>query len=209
MRKVEDRIKRLAALAGVVLMATAEALAQENQGRTTRRIVISLPDRKLAVLEGERVVKIFETAVGAPASPSPTGVFKVANSIADPTWYGKGKVVPPGKGNPLGTRWLGLSLKGYGIHGTNVPSSIGHNKSHGCIRMRNREVEELFQMVGVGDRVELYAERNPELDRIFGGVLLAQAAVQAAAQVTAQVTAQAAAQAGAEVAAGAVAVAVQ
>ena len=204
MRKVEDQIKRLAAFTSVVVMAAAEALAQENQGRTTRRIVVSIPDRKLAVIEGERVVRIFEIAVGAPASPSPTGVFKVANSIANPTWYSKGKIVPPGKGNPIGTRWLGLSLKGYGIHGTNAPSSIGHNASHGCIRMRNREVEELFQMVGVGDRVELYAERNPELDRIFGGVLLAQAAVQAAAQLAAQAAVQAA-----ETAAGAVAVAVQ
>ena len=181
MRKVENQIKRLAELTSVVLMATAEALAQDNQARTTRRIVVSLPDRKLAVIEGERVVKIFETAVGAPASPSPTGVFKIANSIADPTWYTKGKVVPPGKGNPLGTRWLGLSLKGYGIHGTNVPSSIGHNKSHGCIRMRNRDVEELFKMVAVGDQVELYAERNPELDRIFGRVLVAENAAEAAA----------------------------
>jgi lipoprotein-anchoring transpeptidase ErfK/SrfK len=192
MRKVEDQIKRLASLASVVLMATAEALAQENQGRSTRRIVVSIPDRKLAVMEGARVVRIFEIAVGAPASPSPAGVFQIANSIADPTWYGKGKVVPPGKGNPVGTRWLGLSLKGYGIHGTNVPSSIGHNVSHGCIRMRNREVEELFKMVGVGDQVELYAERNPELDRIFGRVLVAKAGVEAAAgavAVAAQVVA--------------------
>jgi L,D-transpeptidase ErfK/SrfK len=187
MRRVENQIKRLAAFTSVVLMATAEALAQENQARTTRRIVVSIPDRKLAVMEGERVVRIFEIAVGAPASPSPTGIFKVANSIADPTWYGKGKVVPPGKGNPIGTRWLGLSLKGYGIHGTNVPSSIGHNASHGCIRMRNRDVEELFPMVGVGDRVELYAERNPELDRIFGRVLVAGAAAQVASQAATEV----------------------
>ena len=201
MRRVENQIKRLAAFTSVVLMATAEALAQENQARTTRRIVVSIPDRKLAVMEGERVVRIFEIAVGAPASPSPTGVFKVANSITDPTWYGKGKVVPPGKGNPIGTRWLGLSVKGYGIHGTNVPSSIGHNASHGCIRMRNRDVEALFPMVGVGDRVELYAERNSELDRIFGRVLVAGAAAPVAAQVAAQAATEVAS-------AGAVAVAV-
>jgi lipoprotein-anchoring transpeptidase ErfK/SrfK len=185
MRKIENQIKRMAALASVVLMATAEAWAQErtnqertnqertNQGRTGRRIVVSIADRKLAVIEGEQVIRIFEIAVGAPASPSPTGVFKVANSIADPTWYGKGKVVGPGKNNPIGTRWLGLSLKDFGIHGTNAPSSIGHNQSHGCIRMRNHEVEELFKMVGVGDQVELYAERNPELEQIFGRVMVA------------------------------------
>ena len=169
MLKVEDQIKSLAALTGVMLMAAAEAMAQENNSsRVARRIVVSIPDRKLAVLEGERIVRIFDTAVGAPKSPSPTGVYQIVNSIADPTWYTKGKVVPPGKCNPLGTRWLGLSRKGYGIHGTNRPDSIGHNASHGCIRMRNREVEELFKMVAVGDQVELYDERTPEIARLFG-----------------------------------------
>jgi lipoprotein-anchoring transpeptidase ErfK/SrfK len=168
MLRAEDQIQKLAALAGVMLLAAAEALAQDKAARPARRIVISISDRKLAVMESDRVVKIFPTAVGAPASPSPVGVYKIVTSIPDPTWYYKGKVVGPGKSNPLGTRWLGLSIKGYGIHGTNVPSSIGRNASHGCVRMRNHDVEELFGMVGVGDQVELYGDRNPELDRIFG-----------------------------------------
>ena len=177
MRKVADHFKndhfkseafkQLAALTGVMFLAAAEALAQDNSPRLARRIVVSIPDRKLAVVEGDHVVRIFETAVGAPKSPSPTGTFQIVNHIADPTWYGPGKIVAPGKCNPLGTRWMGLSRKGYGIHGTNRPDSIGHNASHGCIRMRNREVEELFQMVAVGDQVELHGERTPELDRIF------------------------------------------
>ena len=173
MRKGEDQIKRLAALTGVVLIAAAEALAQDRQARPARRIVVSIADRKLAVMEGDRVVRIFQTAVGAPSSPSPAGIFQIANSIPDPTWYTKGKVVPPGKDNPLGTRWLGLTRKGYGIHGTSNPASIGHNASHGCIRLRNRDVEDLFKMVAVGDVVELYGERNPELDRIFGAPVVA------------------------------------
>jgi lipoprotein-anchoring transpeptidase ErfK/SrfK len=168
MLRPEDQIKKLAALTGVVLMATAEALAQDNSARPARRIVVSITDRKLAVIQADRVVKIFPTAVGAPASPSPVGVYKIVTSIPEPTWYYKGKIVGPGKANPLGTRWLGLSIKGYGIHGTNAPSSIGNNASHGCVRMRNKDVEELFGMVGVGDQVELYADRTPELDRIFG-----------------------------------------
>ena len=166
--QIQNQFKKMAALTGVMLMAAAEALAQENSSRPARRIVVSIPDRKLAVLEGDRIVRIFETAVGAPHSPSPTGVYQIVNSIADPTWYTKGKIVPPGKCNPLGTRWLGLSRKGYGIHGTNRPNSIGRNASHGCIRMRNREVEELFKMVAVGEKVELYDERNPEIARLFG-----------------------------------------
>ena len=168
MLRVEDQIKKLAAMTSVMLIAAAEALAQDNTSRPGRRIVVSIQDRKLAVVESDRVLKIYPTAVGAPESPSPTGTYKIINSIPDPTWYYNGKIVGPGKSNPLGTRWLGLSIKGYGIHGTNVPSSIGHNASHGCVRMRNHDVEELYGLIGVGDQVELYADRTPELDRIFG-----------------------------------------
>lgn len=180
--QIGDQIKKMAALTGVMLVAVAEALAQDNASRPARRIVVSIPDRKLAVLEGDRILRIFETAVGAPKSPSPTGVFQIVNSIADPTWYTKGKIVPPGKCNPLGTRWLGLSRKGYGIHGTNRPDSIGRNASHGCIRMRNREVEELFKMVAVGEKVELYDERNPDMARLFGAPSIIVAAGEPAGQ---------------------------
>jgi lipoprotein-anchoring transpeptidase ErfK/SrfK len=88
--------------------------------------------------------------------------------LKDPTWYGPRQVVAPGARNPLGTRWIGLSKQGYGIHGTNQPGSIGRAASHGCIRMRKADVEELFEMVSVGDIVELRGERTPELARIFG-----------------------------------------
>jgi len=166
MVRTEDQIRRLATLTGMMLMIAAEALAQEKQ-TAARRIIISIPDRKLAVLEADRVLRIFPTAVGAPKSPSPSGAFKIVERIPDPTWYTKGRVVPPGKSNPLGTRWLGLSAKGYGIHGTNNPASIGHNASHGCIRMRNHDVEQLFEMVSVGDAVELYDQPTAETGRIF------------------------------------------
>ena len=170
MFELERQIKKLAAVTGVLVMATAEALAQEKSGRPARRIMVSIPDRKLAVVEDEKVVEIFDTAVGATKTPSPAGSYTIVQRIVDPTWYHKGKIVPPGKGNPLGTRWLGLSVKGYGIHGTNVPSSIGKNASHGCIRMRNRDVEKLFGLVSVGDPVELHAERTPEIEDIFGAI---------------------------------------
>ncbi len=182
MLRVEDQLKKLAAFTSVLLMAAAEALAQENQTRPSRRIVVSLPDRKLAVIQEGKVVKIYATAVGSPQSPSPTGSFKIVQALENPTWYGKGKIVPPGKDCPIGTRWLGLNLKGYGIHGTNVPSSIGHNVSHGCIRLRNRDVEELFTMVGTGDQVELYGERTAETAQIFGGVATPAAVAAATAE---------------------------
>jgi lipoprotein-anchoring transpeptidase ErfK/SrfK len=168
MRRTEEQIRRLVALMGVALLAAVEAVAQESGAPRSRRIVVSIPDHELAVIDGEQVVKIFPTAVGTSRTPSPVGSFRIVQRIPDPTWYTKGKVVGPGKANPLGTRWLGLSAKGYGIHGTNRPSSIGHNASHGCIRMRNHDVEELFTMVAVGDPVELYGTRTAEVERIFG-----------------------------------------
>ena len=149
-----------------LFVAVGEALAQEPRP-VARRIVVSIPDRKLALVEDGRTVKIYPVAVGAPVTPSPTGSFTVIARIAHPTWYGPGKVVPPGKSNPLGPRWIGLSRKGYGIHGTSNPRSIGRPASHGCIRMHNADVEELFGMVAVGDVVELYAERTDEIAHLF------------------------------------------
>jgi lipoprotein-anchoring transpeptidase ErfK/SrfK len=163
----------LAALVAAALWATAEAMAQENAARPARRIVVSIPDRKLAVLEGGQVLKVFAAAVGAPDTPSPTGSFTIVQRLSDPAWYAPGKVVAPGKSNPLGPRWLGLSKKGYGIHGTNNPASIGHNASHGCIRLRNNDIQELFEMVSVGERVDLVGERTEETDRLFGPDLTA------------------------------------
>ena len=83
--------------------------------------------------------------------------IEVANRIPFPTWYSRRGVVRPGAANPLGTRWIGLSKAGYGIHGTNAPESIGRAASHGCVRMRNRDVEELFALIGVGTLVEVVA----------------------------------------------------
>jgi lipoprotein-anchoring transpeptidase ErfK/SrfK len=166
MRSVEEQMKKLAAMTGVMLLAAAEAMAQDK-GRVARRIVVSIPDRKLAVMEADKVVRIFPVAVGAPKSPSPTGSFAIINQIVDPTWYTKGKIVGPGPSNPLGNRWIGLSAKGYGIHGTNVQTSIGKNVSHGCIRLKRSDIEALFEMVAVGDTVELVAERTDEIARLF------------------------------------------
>jgi len=174
---------RWAALAAILLVTVAESLAQEKQANriklvgqssersesvAVRRIVVSIPDHKLALIVGNRVVKTYAVAVGAKVSPTPAGDFKIAQRIPQPTYYAPGKIVPPGEGNPLGTRWLGLGQRGYGIHGTNEPRSMGRNVSHGCIRMRNRDIEELFEMVRAGDVVELYAERTEELAQIFG-----------------------------------------
>src|SRR5689334_20639196 len=90
-----------------------------------RRVVISIADRKLAVMEEGRLLKVYPIAVGTSRTPSPDGDFVIINRAKDPTYRHGEKEIPPGKDNPLGTRWMGLSLKGYGIHGTNVQSSVG------------------------------------------------------------------------------------
>jgi lipoprotein-anchoring transpeptidase ErfK/SrfK len=158
-----------ATLASVpVHAADAPATAPRPATRTTiRRVVVSLPDRKLAVLESDRVLAIFDVAVGAPSTPSPIGMFTIVNRIPHPTYYRPGTVIPPGASNPLGTRWLGLSQKGYGIHGTDEPRSIGFAQSHGCIRLRNADVERLFEQLRAGDVVELHAERTEEIATLF------------------------------------------
>ena len=131
-------------------------------------LVISIPDRKLAVTEGGRVLKVYSVAVGAAVSPSPTGTMKIVNKVIGPTYYHQGKVILPGKSNPLGDRWMGLNQKGYGIHGTNVPNSIGKAASHGCIRMGRHDLEELFNLALVGDAVEIHGERDAQVAEIFG-----------------------------------------
>jgi lipoprotein-anchoring transpeptidase ErfK/SrfK len=120
------------------------------------------------VIEDGRVLRVYPVAVGARVSPSPTGEFKVVSRLTKPTYYHPGIVIPPGKDNPLGTRWIGLDRKGYGIHGTNQPRSIGKAASHGCIRMAKADLEQLFDEVQVGDVVEIRADVNAGTAAIFG-----------------------------------------
>jgi lipoprotein-anchoring transpeptidase ErfK/SrfK len=154
MTQTERYLIRLAVTAMIV---AAEALAEERRV-SGRRIVVNIPDRRLMLIAGGVVVKTYMVAVGTPATPTPSGLFEVVTRVTNPAWYQPGKVVPPGPNNPLGPRWIGLSRKGYGIHGTDSPRSIGRAKSHGCVRMRNADVEELFELVQVGDVVELQTE---------------------------------------------------
>src|SRR2546423_13762063 len=91
----------------------------------TRRIVVSIPDRKLALIENDRIVRVYPVAVGAEVSPSPVGTFTIVNRVSNPTYYRPGVVIGPGRTNPIGTRWIGLNAQGFGIHGTDAPGSIG------------------------------------------------------------------------------------
>jgi lipoprotein-anchoring transpeptidase ErfK/SrfK len=164
-------LSRLAMAAAMVAAVAVQAAAQEQAlpAQPKRVIIVSLQDRELALVEDGRVVKVYPVAVGRPSSPSPLGTFAIARRVKDPVYQHDGTTIQPGPGNPVGTRWMGLSIKGYGIHGTNEPRSIGKAASHGCIRMARKDLEELYPMVRVGDTVELVGQRNEETARLFGG----------------------------------------
>jgi hypothetical protein len=158
-------LSKWAMAAGLAASFVMHAAAQTQQ--PNRVIVVSLEDRKLALVENGEVRKVYTVAVGKPSTPSPVGTFKIERRVANPIYQHDGKTVMPGPGNPVGTRWMGLSVAGYGIHGTNVPKSIGKASSHGCIRMAKADLEELYSLVAVGDTVELVGQRNEETASVF------------------------------------------
>jgi L,D-transpeptidase ErfK/SrfK len=127
-------------------------------------ILINVPQRMLFVFVGNRLVGAYPVAVGCPDWRTPLGAFAVSSKEHDPTWDVPKSIqeemsesgravqtrVPPGPNNPLGDRWLGVSNLGFGIHGTNQPSSIYRFATHGCIRLHPADARSLFDVVWVG-----------------------------------------------------------
>lgn len=167
--------------------ATQAAQQQAQAVETKRIIVVSLEDRKLALVEDGQVKKVYTVAVGKPSTPSPVGTFTIERRVANPTYHHGDKTVLPGPHNPVGTRWMGLSVHGYGIHGTNEPNSIGKAASHGCIRMAKDDLEEFYGLVAVGDTVELVGQRNEETAQLFGNPQIPAAPMNAQPVLTAKV----------------------
>ena len=123
-------------------------------------IVIHRGSNRLYLYHGVKMNRIFPVATGQSVYPTPLGNFQIVVMWRNPWWYppnsawAKGEQpVPPGPNNPLGTRWMGLSSPGVGIHGTNNDASIGYSVSHGCIRMHVHDAEWLFNHVVVGTPV--------------------------------------------------------
>ncbi len=171
------KFSKLAVVVSAVMVLGGRAFGQEttqqvesteNAKKTERVIVVSLEDRKLALVEDGQVKKVYSVAVGKPTTPSPVGTFTIARRVKNPTYQHDGKTILPGPDNPVGTRWMGLSIKGFGIHGTNEQKSIGKAASHGCIRMAKKDLEEFYEMVAAGDTVELVGQRNEETAELFG-----------------------------------------
>ena len=105
-------------------------------------IIVNVGAKRLTVYQSGILFREYIVATGKPETPTPIGVFEVVNKEIDP-------------GGPYGTRWLGLSARGYGIHGTNNPASIGTAASNGCIRMYNEDIEALFDITVVGTPVRI------------------------------------------------------
>jgi lipoprotein-anchoring transpeptidase ErfK/SrfK len=106
------------------------------------RIVVDLSDRRLYLYDGNALVKSYPVGIGKMLTRTPSGKFHIVTKQAHP-------------GGPFGAYWLGLSKPGYGIHGTNNPSSIGKQVSHGCVRMYNRDVVELASLVQIHTHVRI------------------------------------------------------
>jgi len=123
-------------------------------------VVIDRSVNTLKLYSSTQLVATFHVATGQSVYPTPSGVFSVVDMQRDPWWlppdssWAQGlKPVPPGPGNPLGTRWMGISAPGVGMHGTPDDSSIGYSRSHGCIRMHIPDAEWLFNHVVIGTPV--------------------------------------------------------
>jgi lipoprotein-anchoring transpeptidase ErfK/SrfK len=121
------------------------------------RLEIRLSRRQVTLYRGTTAVKNYAIAVGRPGWETPTGVYEVKQMIKNPTWVNplrKGAVIPGGDPeNPLGRYWIGFWTDGknwIGFHGTPNPRSVGRAASHGCIRMYNKDVEDLFKQVTLG-----------------------------------------------------------
>ncbi len=139
-----------------------QAVSRDNFGPV---IVIRRGSNRLHLYDGMKPRRVFGVATGQSVYPTPLGRFQIVVKWRNPWWYppaspwAKGaKPIPPGPGNPLGTRWMGLSSPGVGIHGTPDSASIGYSVSHGCIRMFIPQAEWLFEQVEVGTPVYIVAD---------------------------------------------------
>ncbi|MBI4974477.1 MAG: L,D-transpeptidase family protein [Candidatus Omnitrophica bacterium] len=116
-------------------------------------IVVDKSQNILTLKADGNILKTYRVSTGKDFS-TPIGTFKITNKLKDPVWYTTGAVVPAGSpNNILGSRWLGISQPGYGMHGTTDPQSIGKQVTAGCVRMANSDIEELYSIVPEGTEV--------------------------------------------------------
>lgn len=147
-------------------------------------ILINVPQRMLFYFAQESLTAHYPVGLGRPDWPTPTGRFLAATKEENPTWDVPKSIqeemrrerkvvktqVPPSPENPLGSYWIGLSIPGFGIHGTIAPASIYHFQTHGCIRLHPDDIAELFLRLSIGTSVEIVYDPvllALESDRIY------------------------------------------
>ncbi|MDE5068328.1 MAG: L,D-transpeptidase [Trichodesmium sp. St4_bin8_1] len=121
----------------------------------TISLVIKLSDRRVYVYQNDQLKTSYPIAIGKEGWETPTGTHKVIQKIPNPSWTHPftGEIIPPGPENPLGERWIGFWTDGtnyIGFHGTPNEETVGQAASHGCVRMFNQDVLDLFEKVTIG-----------------------------------------------------------
>ena len=129
--------------------------APENNQTLATHVVLNLKERRVYVFQDDQVIANYRVAIGRPGWETPKGNFSVIQMVEDPQWKNpwNGRVSAPGPNSPLGERWIGFSREGgkyVGFHGTPGEHVMGQAVSHGCVRMRNRDVKELYELVQNG-----------------------------------------------------------
>jgi lipoprotein-anchoring transpeptidase ErfK/SrfK len=141
-------------------------VTDESLGHT---VVVRLNENRLYLYDGFQVVRTYTVATAKPGFTTPTGVWRIYDKQVDPVWHnpapdgwgaGEPAVIPGGPGNPMGPRAIYITAPGLiRIHGTSDEASIGRYASHGCIRMHNDEVVQLYPQVSIGDNVVIVGAR--------------------------------------------------
>jgi lipoprotein-anchoring transpeptidase ErfK/SrfK len=126
-------------------------------------LLLNLKKRRVFVYQGQKIIASYPVAIGRRGWETPTGEFRVIQMVREPVWEHPftGQLVPSGKNNPLGARWIGFWTDGQnfvGFHGTPQENLVGQAVSHGCVRMRNRDIKALFEKVQIGTSVIVIAQ---------------------------------------------------
>jgi lipoprotein-anchoring transpeptidase ErfK/SrfK len=143
-------------------LAKTRIVTEKMVQRMVGRIVVNLSQFRVRLIRNGKVVVSYPIARGQPAYPTPTGEYEINDKQVDPTWTppdspwaAELSSIPPGPGNPLGTRWIGTSAPAIGFHGTYADYSVGTAASHGCMRMHIPDVEAFYEQVTVGMKVTI------------------------------------------------------
>ncbi len=147
----------------VVDAPIAEIKPKVTKSSFGKTIVVDLSERKIRLFKGDKIEKTYRCAVGTPSFPTPKGEWEITLLRYRPTWVNPGSdwavdmppSIPPGPGNPLGTRAINLNASGIRFHGTENIGSVGTAASHGCMRMYRGDIEDLFERVEVGMKVHI------------------------------------------------------